>query len=222
MELTFEKRFSDNWQGLINYTLSRGYGNMFNDFGSQLFDFPDENCRVTTIGTVPCASVLNTNRFGIAPYDRTHVLNFFSAYTWSWPVVNLTAAPAFTWFSGLPYQRTRTVVVPSGATGINTYFDPRGSSRLPSTYQLDFALEATFKPAGNAALGLIGGPLEIGVKGEVFNLTNQQETIRTDRIELRPSEGEPHGAAGSIFGAPTSRTAQQLPRAFRFTGFIRF
>jgi hypothetical protein len=222
LELTFDKRFSDNWQALINYTLSRAYGNQFSDFASQRFDFPDENCRVTTIGTVPCSSVLDTNRFGVAPYDRTHVLNLFSAYTWSWPAVNLTAAPAFTWFSGLPYQRTRTVVVPSGATGVNTYFDPRGSSRLPSSYQFDFALEATFKPAGSASLGLIGGPLELGVKGEVFNVTNQQEVLRSDRIELRPSEGEPNGAAGSIFGAPTSRTALQAPRAFRFTGFIRF
>jgi len=221
LELSFEKRFATNWQALANYTLSRTYGNQFSDFGGQLMDFSGDNCRVTTLGVVPCNQVLNDNQQGIAGYDRTNVLNAFVAYTASLPYVNITAAPAFTFYSGTTYQEQRSVTVPSGATGYNYYFTPRGSSRLPSTYQFDFALEATFKPMGQNGFSIVGGPLEIGVKGEIFNVFNTQKVIRTDYIELRPSAGQPGGAANSIFGAPVSRNALQAPRSIRITGFIR-
>jgi hypothetical protein len=89
-------------------------------------------------------------------------------------------------------------------------------------YQLNFALEATFKPMGNGGFSIIGGPLELGVKGEIFNVTNQQPVYRTDLIQLAPSQGETGGLNGAIFGAPTSRTALLPPRTFRFTALLRF
>ena len=211
VELTFEKRFSQNWQALFNYTLSRTYGNQFSDFASTLFDFPGENCTVTGVGMLPCPVAEGNNKFGIAPYDRTHVLNLFTAYTMSLPFANLTAAPSFFWESGLPYQQQRTFTTPGGTA---TYFyTRRGSSRLPSTYEIDFALEATFKPVGNSSMWLVGGPLEVGVKGEVFNVTNRQEVIDNTRIVLVPNQ---------FFGDPTSRSALQAPRAYRVTGLLRF
>jgi len=57
------------------------------------------------------------------------------------------------------------------------------------------------------------GPFEIGAKGEVFNVTNQQQVIDNARISLVPN---------AFFGAPTSRNALNAPRAYRFTALLRF
>jgi len=212
LEFTFEKRFSGNWQALVNYTLSRARGNQFSDFASQQLDWPGETCSPNLVGPIPCTVASSTNQYGIASYDRTSVANAFIAYTFNLPVVNITAAPSGTIFSGLPYQMQQTYVNPDNTR--STYFyTPRGSSRLPTAYQLNFALEATFKPVGNQGLWLIGGPLELGVKGEVFNLTNQQQQVSNSLISLLPN---------SNFGLPTSRNSFQTPRNYRFTGLIRF
>jgi len=212
IELTFEKCFVDNWQGLANYTLSRTSGNQFSDYSSQLFDFPGEDCEVAAVGSLPCGQATDLNQFGIAPYDRTHVLNVLAAYTVSLPFVNLSAGPVFRWQSGLTYQRQRRFGLPDGSRAFY-FIDPRGSSRLPSWYQIDFALEATFKPFGEGSLSLVGGPIELGVKAEVFNLTNQQTVVDTASISTLPDE---------FFGKPTSRDALQAPRSVRFTGLVRF
>ena len=48
IELTFDKRFSRNWQASFNYTLSRAEGNASaTKPHSQLFDYANENCNVT-------------------------------------------------------------------------------------------------------------------------------------------------------------------------------
>jgi carboxypeptidase family protein/TonB-dependent receptor-like protein len=207
IELTFDKRFSRNWQGALNYTLSRaeGNGSDTNNRTSQLFDYANENCTVTgapVVGTIPCPEATNHNRYGYLRYDRTHQFKAFTAYTLPLSFVSITAAPTFLWQSGLPYQQQRNFTI-HGDT--DTYFyTKRGSSRLPNYYQLDFALEAVFKP---------WGPIEIGAKGEVFNVTNQQQTIDNARITLTPT---------ALFGQPTSRNALNAPRAYRFTALLRF
>ena len=115
----------------------------------------------------------------------------------------ITAAPSVIWQSGLPFQRQRSTSSIHGET--YTYFyDKRGSSRLKDFYQLDFALEAVFKP---------WGPLELGVKGEVFNVTNQQTVTSGTLISRLPDAN---------FGLPTSRGALNAPRAYRLTGLVRF
>jgi hypothetical protein len=224
IELTFEKRFSSNWQTLVNYTLGRAYGNQFpgtGGFNSYLFDFPEETCAPAGVAPMPCPEAAGNNQYGVSPFDRTSILNAFVAYTWSTPFVNLTGAPSLLLQSGLPYQRQRTFGEPDGVRP-NYFYDKRGSSRLPTMYAVNFALEAMFKPFGTGGFGLVGGPIELGLKGEVFNLTNQQNTFRTDRIQLAPSEGEVGGLDGAIFGAPTSRDANQAPRSYRFTAMLRF
>jgi len=221
IELTVEKRFSGNWQALANYTLSRAFGNVFADYASTLYDFPGDTCSPVGIGPMPCVDAEGANHYGIAGFDRTSIFNAFVAYTASLPVVNITAAPSFNVQSGLPYQRQRSFAAPDNSRPIY-FYDQRGDERLPTTYQLNFALEGTFKPFGNGALSLVGGPVEIGLKAEVFNLTNQQKVYRTDLISLAPSQGEVGGTTGNIFGAPTSRNALQPPRNYRFTALLRF
>lgn len=206
IELTFDKRFSSNWQGAINYTLSRAEGNHFADFSSQLFNYANENCNVggaPAVGVRPCPQITDVNQYGYAPYDRTHMVKAFTAYTLPLSFVAITAAPSVIWQSGYPYQRQRTASSIHGE--FYTYFyDKRGSSRLKDWYQLDFALEAVFKP---------WGPLELGVKGEVFNVTNQQPVISNTLISRLPDAN---------FGLPTSRNALNPPRAYRLTGLVRF
>jgi hypothetical protein len=191
----------------VNYTLSRAEGNASgsNNRTSQLFDYANETCNVTgtpTVGRIPCPEATDHNRYGYLPYDRTHQVKAFMAYTLPLSFASITAAPTLLWQSGLPYQQQRNFTI-HGDT--DTYFyTKRGSSRLPNYYELDFALEAVFKP---------WGPIEIGAKGEVFNVTNQQQTIDNARITLVPN---------AFFGLPSSRSAQNAPRAYRFTALVRF
>ncbi len=211
LEVTFDKRFSRNWQGALNYTLSRAEGNQFANYSSQLFDFATENCRYRdtagTVTTAPCPQVTDVNRNGLASYDRTHIFKAFTAYTLPLKWVSITAAPSFIWQSGLPYNAQRSA--PSRVHGylFNYAYEKPGSHRLPDSYRLDFALEGVFKP---------WGPLEVGVKGEVFNVTNQQPQTSNTLISLIPSP------ASSSFGLPTSRNAFQTPRQYRLTALMRF
>jgi hypothetical protein len=55
--------------------------------------------------------------------------------------------------------------------------------------------------------------VQLGVKGEIQNLTNQQPVVATGGITLLPNEN---------FGEPTSRSAQLAPRHFQFSAFVRF
>jgi hypothetical protein len=209
IELTFQKRFTNNWQLFANYTLSRTEGNHFANFATALFDLPDETCEVpgrdvpVETTEMPCVQAFATNSYGLASYDRTHIFRLFSAYTLPLSFANFTFAPTFVWQSGTPYQRQRNFTAPDG-TLYPFLYDKLGSSRLDDTYALNFALEATLKP---------WGPIEVGVKGEVFNLTNQQKVIDSNFIRLTPNE---------TFGTPRSRNALQNPRAYRLTALVRF
>lgn len=212
VELTFAKRYSDRWQAIANYTLSRTDGNQFNNFTTQLLDFPGSSCTVTGVGTIPCTQAESHNQFGPASYDRTSVFQLFAAYTLPLGFMNLTGAPAFTLQSGEPYQQQITYHNPVGLNN-NYLLTPRGSSRLPTTYELDFALEATFLPLQSTKIPFVTGPLEIGVKGEVFNVTNQQQVLFNNGISLLPNQ---------FFGDATSNAANQSPRSYRLTALVRF
>src|SRR5215471_5080828 len=213
IELTFEKRFSNHWQVLANYTLGRAQGNQFNDYTSTLFDFPGHDCTVPNVGTLPCPDAANFNHYGLASYDRTHILNLFASYGFQLGPVNLTAAPVFNYQSGVTYQQQRSFRVPTGGTALY-FYTPRGSSRTPSTYRVDFSLDAAFAPFPSGSIPMVAGPLELGGRVEIFNVTNQQEISRSDAgLVLTP---------GSSFGQASSRTALQAPRNYRVSWFVRF
>ena len=212
LELTFNRRFSRNFQALASYTLSRVTGNAdrsyaLTAFTSQLLDYPNETCTVEALGSRPevsgpCPDILGHNRGGVLPWDVTHSAKLFAAYTIPFRVVSLTAAPSLTWYSGLPYQQQRTLSI-EGDTDL--YYDtPQGSSRLKDWYQLNFSLEASFR---------IYDPVEFALKADIFNITNQQTVIDTTRIVLSPTEN---------FGLPTSRNALNAPRGYQFSGVVRF
>ena len=75
LQLTAEKRFSNNWNAQASYTYSRTRGNHFPaDVFTPLGDYLDAQCRTTvdlTIGTngiIPCSEVQNgANKTGLRP-----------------------------------------------------------------------------------------------------------------------------------------------------------
>ena len=212
LELTFNKRFSSRFQALASYTLSRVKGNATGSwalvsFTTQLLDFPNDICTVDAQGGLPevsgpCPEILGHNRDGVLPWDVTNSVKLYTAYTMPIGVVNLTAAPSFTWFSGLPFQQQRLLTI-NGQT--DTYYDtPQGSSRLKDWYQLNFSLEAAFP---------IVAPVELAVKADIFNVTNQQSLIDPTRVVLAPGED---------FGTPTSRNSFQAPRGYQFGAVVKF
>jgi hypothetical protein len=99
-----------------------------------------------------------------------------------------------------------------------TYFyDARGSETTPSIYQIDTSLEATFT---------LWKTLELGVKGEVFNVTNIQRQVDVSNLtwcdDAIAAPATSCAIARANFGAGTARASFQAPRAYRLTALMRF
>jgi len=211
-EITFNRRFSNNFQALASYTWSQARGNAdrsysLTAFTSQLLDYPTDTCTVAAAGNQPavsgpCPEILGHNRGGPLPWDVTNSVKLYAAYTYPTSFANLTAAPSFTYFTGLPYQAQRSLTI-NGDNDV--YYDtPQGSSRLADWYQLNFSFEANFKTFE---------PVEIAVKADIFNVTNQQPAIDNTKIVLVP---------GDNLGKPSTRSALNAPRGYQFGAVVRF
>jgi hypothetical protein len=226
LEMVFSKRFASPWGAQVSYTYSRTKGNQFGTISSDLANFSELKCRsaidpsIGQNGLIDCALAATANHEGFAPYDRTHVLRAYSTYRVPVRVIQLNVSPVVTLQSGDTYQRQATLTVinsagiASGST-INYYYAPAGSDRLPTIYQLDLGAEATYPIAS----------VEVGLKGEVFNLTNTQRLIQASTLGWCNDLNSTNTAcrtARSSYGVGTSRDAYQAPRAYRLTALVRF
>jgi len=155
LNLALEKRFSNNWQGGLNYTLSRVQGN-YGGLASS-----DEEGRVSP----------NVNRYfdywfmpykangeelsGPLPHDRTHYIKAYGSYVFPFGLtVGVTAYAR----SGYPLS-TRINLC-------NAYMWPNGYGdlgRLPWNVWADVYLEYTLRFAGKYA---------VGINLQVNNVTN--------------------------------------------------
>jgi len=223
LEATFEKRFTQNWGANVSYVYSRTRGNQFATINSDLGNFANENCKSsndTTIGTggvINCGVAVANNREGYAPFDRPHVVHALTSYRVPVHVVNLTFSPALIYESGDTYQKqgTLSVLGPDGKANGSTvtyFYSGAGSSRLPSIYQLDFAGEATYPVHG----------VELGLKGEVFNVTDAQKQIQANSVGWCNDTTKACTSLQQSFGIGTSRNAFQVPRNYRITALVRF
>jgi hypothetical protein len=223
LEATFDKRFTTNWGGEISYVWSRTRGNQFATINSDLGNFANENCRSsndTTIGiggVINCGAAVNNNRTGFAPFDRTNVFHVLTAYRLPLHAVNVTLSPALIVESGDTFQKqgTLSVLGPDGKANGSTvtyFYSQSGASRLPTIYELDLASEATLPVAG----------VELGLKGEVFNITNTQKQIQASSIGFCADATATCAALQSSYGLGTSRNAFQTPRSYRITALVRF
>ena len=237
VEFVFDKRFSNNWSTNLNYTYSEAKGNHFVDFTSSLGDYADVPvCETTDPGIsstpstragapagtfmLPCSIVQNgPNKTGLATYDRPHYVKGNANYSLPLGPVNLTLGLVGNWRSGINYTPNRAnISVRNPVTGGNvataTYFyEERGSERLPDVFEIDSAIEATWR---------LWRTLEFGVKAEAFNVTDEQNQINVNSTSFCSSASAPCGSALTTYGKATTRAAFQTPRQYRLTGLIRF
>ena len=226
LELSFEKRFSSNWNLLANYTYSQTRGNHFAQLSSSLGNFQQAQCRSTvdpTIGNngaIPC-NAITARLDGRPTYDLPHLLNILGGYSRTIGPVRLSAGTAFRFSSGNSFSKSRTldVLAPDGSASGQTvtyYYEGLGSDRGPSWNRLDTSLEATWRMLG----------VEIGAKGEVFNVFDTQEANVVSNTAYCGNINAPAGStcatARANFGTYTSRGAYMTPRNFRFTALVRF
>ncbi len=230
IELTFEKRFSQHWYTNANYTWSRVTGNHFSDTFSSLGDWLDANCTTTVDpsignnGTIPCSVVQEgAAKNGRASFDRPNDLKVQAAYTFNIGPVSLTAGLAGEGISGVNYTESRpnmAVINPvtgraSGSTA--TYFyESRGAHHLPGYAYADGSLEATFRVYRTA---------EIGIKGEMFNISDMQDKIQVNNTTFCANTTNPSAScttARNNFGTATARGSFFGPRNYRITTLIRF
>ena len=140
LNVAFEKRFSHNWTGGINYTLSRAYGNYSglasSDEGGRLGPSVEQDFDRWFMGYDGLGNVLN----GPLPQDRTHYLKAYGSYHFPF---GLTVGAVFYGRSGLPLS---TKVLYNSKY---FYVNGRGDmGRLPATAWADIYVDYTMKIAG--------------------------------------------------------------------------
>ena len=162
LNISLEKRFSHNWQGGFNYTLSRVYGNYSglasSDEGGRLGPSVEQDYDRWFMGYDGDGNVLN----GPLPQDRTH---YFKAYgSYSFPFGLSVGAVAYG-RSGLPLS-TKLLFASK-----YFYVNGRGDmGRLPFTFWADLFLEYTLK---------LGGRSRASINLQINNVTN------TDAIQSK-------------------------------------
>jgi hypothetical protein len=228
LEFTFEKRFSNRWNLLANYTYSRARGNHFGgnsdgNITSGLNNFSDQMCRTTgdtTIGdngVIPCSEADRLLQ-GRPTWDIPHLVNLLGTYVFSVGPVNLTAGGSGFISSGNSFSKTRTLTVldddggDSGQTR-TFFYEGQGSDRGPMWWQLNGSLEATYR---------LFGTVDIGAKAEVFNVTDRQGEFVVSNTAWCNAETTGCQTTRNNFGTYTARGSFQAPRNFRLTWLVRF
>lgn len=238
-EFVFDKRFSEHWNANFSYAWSHTTANTNSDTASSLGDYPTSDCRTggdATIGNngvLPC-SVVNdgSNKLGVPNYNQTSNFKLAGAYVQSVGPVNLALGLGAQLATGVHFQKQRTmsVLVPGctppsaiicqGGPTETFFYDARGTETTPTIYQIDTSLEATFT---------VWRTVELGIKGEAFNITNQQKQRAVDQLtwcnDVAAATANPAGAcslARQNFGKATARGSFQVPRGYRLTALLRF
>lgn len=190
MELTVEKRFSDNWQMLGSYRLSRLYGNyegLFrNDNGqsdpniTSLFDFPNNTPAMEGQGK---PGLLNT--------DRTHIVQIAGSY--SAPtgfglgaVARFQSGTPITKLNNHPLYQNQGEVPVEGGRG--------AQGRNPDTFTVDLHADYQFDlPRGLEGLAII----------DVLNVLDSQEPTSVNEFaELSPGVPNPDYLAVTSYQRP--------------------
>jgi outer membrane receptor protein involved in Fe transport len=234
LQLSAEKRFSNNWNAQASYTYSRTRGNHFAENFTALGDYLDAQCRTTvdlTVGTngiLPCAEVQNgANKSGTPTYDRPHNFKLAAAYVRPVGPVNLTFGALTEALSKFRYEKTRTVNVLTPGTLTNsgntaTYFyNERGADPVEGTeFYVDTSVEGSWRIYSTA---------QAGFRVEIFNLFDRQEKLRSNNVVWCGSEaGTGCATAIANYGKATSRGSYRggltgtFPRQYRFSAIFRF
>ena len=190
IELTAQKRLSDNWMLYASYLYSSLRGNFDGSFRA-IGGFFAKNPNITDDFDYPEFQV---NANGRLTLDRPHQLKLQSAYVFPF---GLTASLAGFYQSGTPLSR---IGWWNGYAGPEIFITPRGSEgRSPDTYEIDMHFD----------YGLRLGPVTVHVLADVFNMLNRQEVLLVDQVwafdqgdnEL-PEPTNAHYGLGNTFQQP--------------------
>jgi outer membrane receptor protein involved in Fe transport len=158
LTLTLDKRFSENWFLNASYTWSTLQGNY--EGGSGGYSLAGLNPGASSAYDIPEA-IINKNRYGWLPQDRRHQVKVQGSYRFN---MGLILGANFLYQSGRPLNKQ--YAYPYYEMGYGTLLaDPRGSSRLPGTWQLDLHAEYAFKL----------WKTNLAFFADIFNVTNNQQ-----------------------------------------------
>jgi outer membrane receptor protein involved in Fe transport len=204
IEVTANKRFSNNYQFIASYVFSSLIGNYEGLFRN---DNGQSDPNITSLFDL--VSLLN-GLYGRLPNDRPHQFKFDGSY--QWPFKLMTSA-SFRTQSGVPFN----ALVPHPIYGDNEGFCipelscvPRGtainpltgSNRTPTTYNLDLG---AYYPIS------LGENKQLRLQLDWFNVFNNQRAIREDETFLINSGApgitpvpNPFYGTGQIFQFPSA------------------
>lgn len=217
--LTAEKRFSNNWELLANYTYAESNGNVTTDSGfatTGAFRCDPAVAGCTADGFVP--QTIN-NRDGELSWSINNSFNVQGSYRI--PLNSrrhtLTVGARTNFRDGNRYEQSQNtnVVVGPGPNGVQedpigsttvtvddqtaqvtTFFEERGIRREPNVWSLDTQLKWLFN---------FNRKVNMESRIEVFNITNEQRPAAVNT-----------GFPSSTFGYPNSYSQFQTPRNYRF------
>jgi outer membrane receptor protein involved in Fe transport len=168
MVLTVDKRWSDSWQALASYTLSKTEG-LQPSSGSS----PGQGQFSSTFGGNPFGRDPNTltNATGRLSDDRTHVFRVMGSLPI--PRTGIVFASNFQYLTGLPWAATAQVSLPQGLTRL--LLETPGTRRLSSQTLMDVRLSRTIELARKT---------RIEVLVDVFNAFNStaEERLADDNL----------------------------------------
>ena len=227
-QVTFERRFANNWNAAASYTYSRTEGNHFDQTFTPLGDYLDAQCRTTldasvgSNGVIPCAEVQNgSNKYGRPIYDRPHNFKLNGAYVRPIGPINLSVGALAEAISKRRYEKVRGVNVLLPGTLLNqgstaTYFyEARGYDPVEGLeWYVDSSLEVTWRGPART---------QVGIKGEAFNLTNREAQIISNNTAFCGSTlNQACTDAVNNYGKAAGRGSFQLPRRYRVSAIFRF
>jgi hypothetical protein len=212
VELTMDRRFSDNWSILASYRWSRLHGTyegFFREDNGQsdpaltsLYDFPTNDPTYTSIGGAEFGWVGDIRYLGALgegplPLDRPHSFKLVGNYTFPAGLnlgIGLTSnsGKPLTPLAGLPpYGNTGEVPLGPRGSGFETVDGFR--TRTPFEYQLDMQASYTLN---------LGDRRSVTLLADAFNLFNVRRTIDyNNNVDTNPG---PPSIPNPDLGQPTS------------------
>ncbi len=204
LQLELGRRYRGNWTLRMNYTLSEAegnaVGNVTNNDTTDLDTFLEGSGGINVVtGRTDTTEV---NRFGPTSSDRTHNLNLMALKNWELGSHTLGLGVTGTFRSGRPWARIARATVAHPVSGqrilTEAYLEPRGSQELEDTLNLNLTGTWRFP---------LGQRVEGQVRGELANITDEQEQIIVNPFNARPFPG---------------RVSYQIPREFRLIVGVNF
>ncbi len=161
VELTLNKRFSNNWQLYASAVYSKNegnYGGLFRQDNGQL----DPN--ITSLYDLPS---LLQGADGLLPNDREYQFKAYGSYVWP---IRLTTGFYFQWLNGTPISKLGAHPI----YGLDERFvTARGSAgRTPDVWNLDVHLQYPLT---------FGSGVDLQLIADIFNITDQADASTVDQ-----------------------------------------